>query len=181
MYWTIIMSEKTSERYFLMWRLKKSIMAVFYREKPLPKPKIRLSKLDFHHIIWSKRLIHSKKTRRKLFVYRVWRKSLKPFLRYLLLVSCPVIIIPLPIFRFSPKHGKIMYTLIWYCVKFDVSIFIIFADMKGWIFPHSIVPQWLNGSALKTGRPKVPGSVSKRAYRSSRSKFFVIFLRNSFK
>ena len=38
---------------------------------------------------------------------------------------------------------------------------------------------WRSGSALKIGRREVPGSISDRACRPSRSEFTVVFLRNS--
>ena len=41
--------------------------------------------------------------------------------------------------------------------------------------------QWSSGSALKTGRRKVPGSIPGRPCWPSRSEFTVVFFRNSLK
>ena len=66
-----------------------------------------------------------------MFIFQVWRKLLEPFSKYSLLVPFPFCPITLPFFRFSPKPGN--YPIL--CIKFGVSVFISFGDVKCCIFP----------------------------------------------
>ena len=75
-----------------MWRLKKKIFRAVVSKHALRRAKIWLPNSDFHEFFCTEQLIHSKKTCKKVFTYRVWRKSLDPFFSFSLLVSfsvCP--------------------------------------------------------------------------------------------
>ena len=120
--------------------LKKIVRAIF-PSHILPKANIGLRNMDFHQFLCSKTLIHSKKSK-KVFMHWVWRKSLQPFLRYSLLVSCPVHPTPLSVFRFSAKPGNNIYLFIWYFVSNLVFLSLFVLEIWNSKYFHHNHTQW---------------------------------------